>query len=108
MRPARIAMLAAMAVTALLASQCAGEDELSQRERVRMRRLIPRGSPYAEARSRLERLGFTCGERAGKFYGNDMHTNSAARFLVCGESEFRMLRIAAEDEVILVVQEGNY
>src|SRR5260370_23435160 len=98
MRPARIAMLAAMAVTALLASQCAGEDELSQRERVRMRRLIPRGSPYAEARSRLERLGFTCEELAGKYMGDDKHIHSAARFLDCGEHEFRILRIAGEDE----------
>ncbi len=62
-------MLAAMVVTALLASQCAGEDQLSQRERVRMRRFIPRGSPYAEAQSRLERLGFTCEEAAGEFMG---------------------------------------
>lgn len=36
-----------------------------------MQRLIPRGSPYAAVRSRLERLGFTCGERAGEFYGDD-------------------------------------
>jgi hypothetical protein len=109
MMPLRIVAALTVAGTALLTTGCAGpsEDELAQQERPEIRRLLPRGTEYSEAKLRLERSGFTCLDGTGMFVGDDGLPRHADHFLNCAKDEFSLWRFASKTTMVIVVPEGD-
>ncbi len=105
-RPTAVTALLALAI---LTTQCSGEQELRREQLAKLKTVIPHGSPYGEARPKLEHLGFDCESSSDIFIDdNNQRRGPGLPHLWCSSGEkFIWYRMETKRVQIIVVPKGD-